>query len=73
MPCRALAADGRDGDGAVRGVHRLRAAALAEGVDAAPLRPPPLRRLLGLLLAVRLLSKRHGQGEHYWVFESNRD
>ena len=62
---RPLAADGRDGHGPVRGVHRLRAAALAQGLDAPPLGAAPLRRLLGVLLAVRLLDQRHGQGELY--------
>ncbi len=48
----------------MRGLHRLRAPAKPEGVHAAAVRAAPLRRLLGLLLAVRVQRQRDGARRH---------
>ena len=61
---RPLALDGRDGDGPLRGLHRLREAAQLEGLHSTLVRTFAVRRLLGLLLAVCLQRQRHGQGGH---------
>ena len=61
---RSLAFDGRDGDGPVRGLHRLRPVAQPQSFYPPPEWTPPLRRLLGLLLSIRVQCQRHGQGGH---------
>ncbi len=60
---RSLVTNGCAGDGLVRGLHSFCPAAQPQGVYAAFVGSPPLRRLLGLLLAVRLQRQRHGQGQ----------
>ena len=61
---RPLAVDGRPGHGSVRGFHRVRAPSQSKSVDVALVRIAPLRRLLGILLAIHIQLQRDGQGGH---------